>query len=106
MLKRSATAGDGNVNGFGLEFYIETPGSEIAETIHDVKKSWQFQLLYTVSQLAAGAADHTQALNQFWLIPASSTGSRAFSVSKALPKRSTAMMQPPKSPGHCASHAN
>ena len=48
-------AGDGNVNGFGLEFYIETPGSEIAETIHDVKKSWQFQLLYTVSQLAAGA---------------------------------------------------
>ena len=47
-------AGDGNVNGFGLEFYIETPGSEIAETIHDVKKSWQFQLLYTVSQLAAG----------------------------------------------------
>jgi hypothetical protein len=42
------------VNGFGLEFYIETPGNEIAETIHDVKKSWQFQLLYTVSQLAAG----------------------------------------------------
>ena len=50
-----APAGDGNVNGFGLEFFIETPGSEIAETIHDVKKSWQFQLLYTVSQLAAGA---------------------------------------------------
>ena len=47
-------AGDGNVNGFGLEFFIETPGNEIAETIHDVKKSWQFQLLYTVSQLAAG----------------------------------------------------
>lgn len=47
-------SGDGNVNGFGLEFYIETPGNEIAETIHDVKKSWQFQLLYTVSQLAAG----------------------------------------------------
>ncbi len=49
-----AFAGDGNVNGFGLEFYIETPGDEIAETIHEVKKSWQFQLLYTVSQLAAG----------------------------------------------------
>ena len=48
-------AGDGNVNGFGLEFFIETPGDEIADTIHDVKKSWQFQLLYTVSQLAAGA---------------------------------------------------
>ena len=47
--------GENNVNGFGLEFYIETPANEIAETIHDVKKSWQFQLLYTVSQLAAGA---------------------------------------------------
>ena len=56
-------AGDGNVNGFGLEFYIETPGSEIAETIHDVKKSWQFQLLYTVSQLAAGAEDSDQAMH-------------------------------------------
>ena len=53
-------AGDGNVNGFGLEFYIETPGSEIAETIHDVKKSWQFQLLYTVSQLAAGKPSSEQ----------------------------------------------
>jgi hypothetical protein len=47
-------AGDGNINGFGLEFYIESTSSEIADTIHDVKKSWQFQLLYTVSQLAAG----------------------------------------------------
>ncbi len=54
--KTASFAGDGNVNGFGLEFYIETPGNEIAETIHDVKKSWQFQLLYTVSQLAAGNA--------------------------------------------------
>ncbi len=54
--ERASPAGDGNVNGFGLEFYIETPGNEIAETIHDVKKSWQFQLLYTVSQLAAGNA--------------------------------------------------
>ena len=52
--ENAISAGDGNVNGFGLEFYIETPGNEIAETIHDVKKSWQFQLLYTVSQLAAG----------------------------------------------------
>ncbi len=46
------------MNGFGLEFYVETPANEIAETIHDVKKSWQFQLLYTVSQLAAGAPRH------------------------------------------------
>lgn len=98
--------GDGNVNGFGLEFYIEAPGSEIAETIHDVKKSWQFQLLYTVSQLAAGAAYHTQALNQFQLILGLSSGSRAFQVSEILLACSTAMIQPPKSPGHCASHAN
>jgi hypothetical protein len=46
--------GEGNVNGFGLEFYIETPADEVSETIHDIKQSWQFQLLYTVSQLAAG----------------------------------------------------
>lgn len=47
-------SGEGNVNGFGLEFYIETPADEVSETIHDIKQSWQFQLLYTVSQLAAG----------------------------------------------------
>lgn len=46
--------GEGNVNGFGLEFFIETPADEVSETIHDIKQSWQFQLLYTVSQLAAG----------------------------------------------------
>ena len=52
----SCRAGEGNVNGFGLEFYIETPADEVSETIHDIKQSWQFQLLYTVSQLAAGEA--------------------------------------------------
>lgn len=46
--------GEGNVNGFGLEFYLETPAHEIADSIEEVKRSWQFQLLYTVSQLAAG----------------------------------------------------
>lgn len=45
---------DGNVNGFGLEFYIETPEAELIGGMHEVKQSWQFQLLYTVSQLAAG----------------------------------------------------
>ena len=47
--------GEGNVNGFGLEFFIETPADEIADSVDDIKRSWQFQLLYTVSQLAAGA---------------------------------------------------
>jgi hypothetical protein len=45
---------DGNVNGFGLEFYLETPEDELTGGMHAVKQSWQFQLLYTVSQLAAG----------------------------------------------------
>lgn len=49
-------AGENNVNGFGLEFFIETPAEEIGSSLTDIKKSWQFQLLYTVSQLAAGAA--------------------------------------------------
>lgn len=50
-----ACAGENNVNGFGLEFFIETPADEIGTSLGDIKKSWQFQLLYTVSQLAAGA---------------------------------------------------
>ena len=75
----SPRAGDGNVNGFGLEFYIEAPASEFGDaadaaasgfggpstaspsassgsgpTLHAAKASWQFQLLYTVAQLAAG----------------------------------------------------
>lgn len=51
MLRR---AGENNVNGFGLEFYIETPADEVGTSLSEIKKSWQFQLLYTVSQLAAG----------------------------------------------------
>lgn len=62
------------MNGFGLEFYIEAPASEFGDaadaafgsgaptstssgsgpTLHAAKASWQFQLLYTVAQLAAG----------------------------------------------------
>ena len=53
--------GEGNVNGFGLEFYIETPADDIADSVDDIKRSWQFQLLYTVSQLAAGQ-QHKQSL--------------------------------------------
>ena len=52
--------GENNVNGFGLEFFIETPADEIGASLGDIKKSWQFQLLYTVSQLAAGAASAGQ----------------------------------------------
>ena len=44
------------MNGFGLEFFIECPTPELDQKGEEVVKSWQFQLLYTVSQLAAGAA--------------------------------------------------
>ncbi len=54
----AVTTGEGNVNGFGLEFFIETPADEIPDSVDDIKRSWQFQLLYTVSQLAAGANLH------------------------------------------------
>ena len=37
-----------------MEFFIETPLDEIPDSVEDIKRSWQFQLLYTVSQLAAG----------------------------------------------------
>ena len=42
------------MNGFGLEFFVECPAGELTQKGDDVAKSWQFQLLYTVSQLAAG----------------------------------------------------
>ena len=62
MFTNSASlSGEGNVNGFGLEFFIETPSDEIADSVDGIKRSWQFQLLYTVSQLAAGM----QLLRQF-----------------------------------------
>ena len=49
-----SSPGDGNVNGYGLEFFLETPAGELPERTDDVPQTWQFQLLYTVSQLAAG----------------------------------------------------
>ena len=50
----AAILGDGNINGFGLEFFIETASDELPDEMNDIKRCWQFQLLYTVSQLAAG----------------------------------------------------
>lgn len=45
---------EANVSGFGLEFFIETPASEVGSSPSELKLSWQFQLLYTVCSLAAG----------------------------------------------------
>jgi len=39
-------------NGFGLEFYVETPGN-----LGSVKESWQFDLVYEMSQNAAYSGD-------------------------------------------------
>jgi hypothetical protein len=46
---------EGNVAGFGLEFFVLTPEAELpGASAGEVKQSWQFQLLYTVCSLAAG----------------------------------------------------
>ena len=42
-----------NVNGFGMEFYVETPVSEISLDITEIKSSWQFKLLSAVCNMAA-----------------------------------------------------
>lgn len=47
-------AEDANVNGYGIEFFIETPISELGLSVHEIKSSWQYQLLFTVCSMAAG----------------------------------------------------
>ena len=44
---------EGNSNGFGIEFYVETPADEIAAEVGAMIGSWQFQVVYQISQLAA-----------------------------------------------------
>lgn len=66
--------GEGNVNGFGLEFYIETPADEIPGTLQEIKKSWQFQLLYTVSQLAAGHGGIRNIIDEMHLLSTEAEG--------------------------------
>lgn len=74
-------AGDGNVNGFGLEFFIETPADEIGSTLSEVKRSWQFQLLYTVSQLAAGHGGIRNIIDDMQLLSTEAEG-----VNTAIPE--------------------
>ena len=47
-------AEDANVNGYGIEFFIETPINELGLDVHEIKSSWQYQLLFTVCSMAAG----------------------------------------------------
>lgn len=78
-------SGDGNVNGYGLEFYIEAPPSELAPSVHDAKASWQFQLLYTVSQLAAGHGGIRAIMDEMRLLSTEAEG-----VAAALPPSAAA----------------
>ncbi|KAL4859146.1 hypothetical protein ACK3TF_000915 [Chlorella vulgaris] len=73
--------GENNVNGFGLEFFIETPAAEIGTSLTDIKKSWQFQLLYTVSQLAAGHGGISSIIDDMQLLSTEAEG-----VNEAIPE--------------------
>jgi len=46
-------------NGFGVEFYVESPGP-----LADVNNSWQFDLVYQVSQMAADRGNLRSALTK------------------------------------------
>ena len=76
-------SGDGNVNGFGLEFYIEAPAGELPGSVHDAKASWQFQLLYTVSQLAAGHGGIRAIMDDMRLLSTEAEGVAAAHVNSA-----------------------
>ncbi len=75
------SAGEGNVNGFGLEFFLETPASEIGVGGAEVKASWQFQLLFTVCQLAAGHGGIAGIIDDLTLLSTEAEG-----VAEALPE--------------------
>ena len=71
---------DANVNGYGLEFYIETPVSEIGLDIAEIKSSWQFQLLSTVCTMAAGHGGIRQIIDHMELLSTEAEG-----VSESIP---------------------
>ena len=110
------TTGDGNVNGFGLEFYIEAPASEFGDaadaaaagfgpstssppssgsgpTLHAAKASWQFQLLYTVAQLAAGHGGIRAIMDEMRLLSTEAEG-----VAGAMPPSSSSSSPDDPSP--------
>ena len=63
LLFADVEGAEGNSNGFGIEFYVETPTDEIAADLGDITGSWQFQMLYQISQLAASEAAALRLLN-------------------------------------------
>lgn len=69
------------MNGYSLEFFIETPASELGTSPADVKASWQFQLLFTVSQLAAGHGSIRSIIDDMELLSTEAEG-----VAEAVPE--------------------
>lgn len=65
---------DANVNGYGLEFYIETPVSEIGLDVAEIRSSWQFQLLSTVCAMAAGHGGIRQIIDHMELLSTEAEG--------------------------------
>ena len=72
---------DANVNGWGLEFFIETPAAELGASPAEIKASWQFQLLYTVCSLAAGHGGIRHIIDDMQLLSTEAEG-----VSEAVPQ--------------------
>lgn len=72
---------DANVNGWGLEFFVETTAAEIGNTASEIKASWQFQLLYTVCSLAAGHGGIRHIIDDMQLLSTEAEG-----VSEAIPE--------------------
>lgn len=71
----------GNVNGYSLEFFIETPSNELPSDPAEVRTTWQFQLLYTVSQLAAGHGSIRSIIDDMELLSTEAEG-----VAEAIPE--------------------
>lgn len=65
---------DVNVNGYGLEFYIETPVSDIGLDVAEIKTSWQYQLLFTVCSMAAGHGGIRQIIDHMNLLSTEAEG--------------------------------
>jgi len=76
---------DANINGYGLEFFIETPVSEIGLDVAEIKSSWQYQLLFTVCSMAAGHGGIRQILDHMELLSTEAEG-----VGESIPSSSKA----------------
>ena len=73
---------DANVNGYGLEFYIETPADELGNaTPSELQTSWQVQLLFTVCSLAAGHGGIRSIIDDMHLLSTEAEG-----VNEAIPR--------------------